>query len=647
MASATPQKPIRTIFATLALVMLLAALDQTIVSTALPTIAGELGGLTHLSWVVTAYLLTSTIVGPLYGKLGDLYGRKLVLQTGIVIFLVGSILSGLSQNMVQLIAFRALQGVGGGGLIVTILATVGDLIPPRERGKYQGIFAAVFGASTIIGPLIGGFFVDNLSWRWIFYVNVPLGILALIIIGAVFEAPPRRGGRTIDYAGAVLLSVSLTAIIMFTSLGGATLPWASPLMIALMLLGLAATVAFLLVERSATEAILPLSLFGNRTFTVTCGVAFIVGFSLFGSVTYLPIYLQVVKGISPTASGLQLMPMMIAMFITSIVSGRLISRWGRYKIFPVIGTALMTLGVTLLSQLEVDSWIYQTAFDAMFVGMGMGMIMQVLTMAVQNNVEYKVLGVATAGTSLFRAIGGAFGVAIFGAIFANGLHDRLAGPGMDFLFAINPTAAQHLPQGMHDEYVRAVMDSLRPVYFVATFFACIGFLLTLFIREAPLRGVALSEDLSGAFPMPRDASSVQELERIIDNLVSRENRWRNYAEVAERIGVDLKAPEIWLLYRLGERDPLTAEALSADLKIAEKDLAKPLIDLRARKLIEQDAGGALRLTDEGNLIRDRMIAARGERLREVLQRWEPDKHPEVKQQFQRLGDILSRELPVQ
>ncbi len=647
MASVTPQKPIRTIFATLALVLLLAALDQTIVSTALPTIAGELGGLTHLSWVVTAYLLTSTIVGPLYGKFGDLYGRKLVLQVGIVIFLIGSVLSGLSQNMVQLIIFRALQGIGGGGLIVTILATVGDLIPPRERGKYQGIFAAVFGASTIIGPLLGGFFVDSLSWRWIFYVNVPLGILALLIISAVFESPPRRGGRSVDYAGAVLLSIALTATIMFTSLGGATFPWRSPLMIGILILGLSATVLFLLVERRATEAILPLSLFGNRTFAVSCGVAFIVGFSLFGSITYLPIYLQVVKGITPTASGLQLMPMMVGMFTTSIVSGRMISRWGRYKIFPVIGTALMTFGLAMLSRLDVDSWLYQTAFDSLFVGMGMGMIMQVLTMAVQNNVDYQQLGVATAGTSLFRAIGGAFGVAVFGAIFSNGLHLRLEGPGMDFLFAINPSAAQNLPAALHDDYVKAVMASLKPVYLVATGFAAIGFILTLFVREAPLRGVAPSEELSGAFPMPRDASSMQELERIVENLVARENRWRNYVEVAQRVGSDLTAPEVWLLYRLGERDPQTAPQLAASLKIPEKDLAKPLIDLRTRGLIEQTSEGVIRISAEGQLLRDRMIAARSARLAEVLQRWEPEKHPEVKAQFQRLAEILSRELPVQ
>src|SRR5262249_42761519 len=296
------QERVRLIFGALLLVLLLAALDQTIVSTALPTIVGDLGGLQHLSWVVTAYLLASTISGPLYGKLGDLYGRKKVLQTAIVIFLVGSALCGISQNMAELIAFRALQGLGGGGLLVTTIAVIGDIIPPRERGRYQGFFGAVFGVSTIIGPLLGGFFVDNLSWRWIFYVNLPIGALALFVIATVFHARPERVEHAVDYLGAALLAGSLTCIVLFTSLGGSTFAWGSTEIAVLIVLGVVLLVGFLFAERSAKEPILPLELFRNRIFSVCSGIGFIIGLALFGSVTYLPVFLQIVKGRSPTSS---------------------------------------------------------------------------------------------------------------------------------------------------------------------------------------------------------------------------------------------------------------------------------------------------------------------------------------------------------
>jgi EmrB/QacA subfamily drug resistance transporter len=421
----SPQR-VRLIFAALLLVLLLASLDQTIVSTALPTIVGELGGLNHLSWVVTAYLLTSTVAGPLYGKLGDLLGRKLVLQAAIVIFLVGSALCGLAQGMTELIAFRALQGLGAGGLIVVTLAVVGDIFSPRERGRYQGYFGAVFGVSTIIGPLLGGFFVDNLSWRWIFYVNVPIGVVALAVIGVAFRTRAEQLRHEMDYLGAALLAAGLTSIVLFTSLGGTTWAWGSWRIVSLVVASVVLVPAFVLVERRTAEPILPLSLFRERTFAVTSAVGFIVGFALFGAVTFLPLYLQITKGSSPTRSGLELTPLMAGLLVTSIVSGNMITRWGRYRPFPIAGTAVMAVGLFLLSRLQVGTPTWEVLGAGVVLGLGLGMVMQVLVLAVQNAVDPRNMGVATSGSTLFRQIGGSIGVSLFGTIFANRLQSELA-----------------------------------------------------------------------------------------------------------------------------------------------------------------------------------------------------------------------------
>jgi EmrB/QacA subfamily drug resistance transporter len=638
------QTSIRAVFGALFLALLLAALDQTIVSTALPTIVGELGGLTHLSWVVTAYLLTSTVVGPLYGKFGDLYGRKIVLQVAIAVFLVGSALCGIAADMLQLIVFRALQGIGGGGLIVITIAVIGDLIPPRERGRYQGFFGAVFGLATIIGPLLGGFFVDHLTWRWIFYINLPTGILAMVVIAAVLPAKATRRRHEIDYAGALVLAAALSAIILFTSLGGTSLAWTSPVILGLIAASIACSALLVVVELRAREPILPMSLFANRNFAVASSVGLIVGLSLFGAVTFLPIYLQVVKGVTPSISGLMLMPMMLGMLATSVISGRIISRYGRYKLFPIIGTASMTFGLGALSLLAVEGNVWHTAIDALWLGLGMGMVMQVLLVAVQNSVDYQHLGVATSGTMLFRSLGGALGVALFGAIFANGLHARLAGPGMEFLSAVIPAAVQGLPPNLHQEYVSAVMAALRPVFVVATAIAAVGFAVTWLLRESPLREAA-PEGLGESFAMPRDATSLEELARIVTVLIARENRWRVYADLARRAAIDLPAPELWMLARLGEREPMTMRSLAAELNIPQQALEAPLDALCDRGIAEKTATGQLQLTPAGVAMRDRVVAARRQGLADMLARWRPEEHPDVLALIERMAQALTSDLP--
>ncbi|MGW2224933.1 DHA2 family efflux MFS transporter permease subunit [Streptomyces formicae] len=610
--------------------MLLAALDQTIVSTALPTIVSDLGGMDHLSWVVTAYMLAATAATPLWGKLGDQYGRKKLFLTAIVIFLVGSALCGMAQNMPQLIGFRALQGLGGGGLMVLSMAIVGDLVPPRERGKYQGLFGAVFGATSVLGPLLGGLFTEHLSWRWVFYVNLPIGVIALVVIATTLHIPVRDTKHTIDYLGTFLIASVATCLVLVASLGGTTWGWGSPQIIGLAVLGVLLAFVFVSVERRAVEPVLPLKLFRIRTFTLSAVISFIVGFAMFGAMTYLPTFLQVVQGVTPTMSGVHMLPMVAGMLLSTTASGQIVSRTGRWKVFPVAGTAVTTLGLLLLHQLNENSPTLEMSAYFFVFGLGLGLVMQVLVLIVQNAVSYEDLGVATSGATFFRSIGASFGVAIFGTIFTNRLGDKLtdalAGqrlpPGVSVgALESDPRGIARLPADLRPSALHAYASSITDVFLYAAPVALVAFVLAWFLKEDPLRGSVTAPDPTQTLASnPVERSSYDECARALSVLGTREGRREIYERITERAGYDLLPAASWLLLRMARHGTVEPAVLAERTTVPLTVVTAAARQVEERRLAERE-GLEMRLTERGREVADGLAKAREESLSELLGDW--------------------------
>ncbi len=514
-------------FALVASGMLLAALDGTIVATALPTIVGELGGADHLSWVVTAYMLTQTVATALGGKLGDLFGRKTVFIVAIVIFVGGSALAGASTSMAWLIASRAIQGLGGGGLTVTATAMIADIVPIRERGKYQGAMGAVFGVATVLGPFLGGLFTDHLTWRWVFYVNVPIAAVVLVFAVRVLPTVKAQARPVIDYLGIAAISAASTMLILATTWGGTQYAWGSVTIVGLFAGGAAALVLFVVIEWRAASPLIPLRLFRRNVFALSCVLSFVVGFALMGTMTYLPTYLQFCLGVSATESGIRMFPMVLGLLVASVFAGSVVGRTGKYKPFPIIGGGVMAVGSWLLSRLDETSTVLGTSVAMVVLGVGIGLAMQILVLIVQNTVDYADLGVATSAVSFFRTMGSTFGAAVMGTVYssavAENLPPALAAAGVPASATSTPSALAQLSATQQSVIRHAFALSFQTVFLTAVPLAVLAMVLACFLHQRPLRGLVSPDagDVGRGFGMPDSRTSADQLEAQLVTVVRR------------------------------------------------------------------------------------------------------------------------------
>jgi EmrB/QacA subfamily drug resistance transporter len=625
-------RQINVIFLTITMGLLLSALDQTIVSTALPTIVGDLGGSQHLSWVVTSYILAETIATVLAGKFGDLFGRKRVFQVSVAVFIVGSLFCGLAHGMTALIVSRAVQGIGGGGIAVTATALIGDVIPLRQRGKYQGALGAVFGVTTVIGPLLGGVFTDQLSWRWAFYVNVPL---ALVVIAVAAKTIPGAGDRSrpkIDYLGVLFVALGASGLTLATSWGGTSYAWGSATIIGLFVVSVVALVIFVLVELRAEEPILPMRLFRGRVFTIASLLSFIVGFAMVGSLTFLPSYLQYVGGASATSSGIRMLPMVVGLLVTALLSGQVVGTTGRYKPFPIIGTAVMAMGLYLLSRMDQTTSVLVQSLFMFVLGAGIGLAMQVLTIVVQNTSDYRDLGSATSGVTFFRTLGSSFGASIMGTIYANRLAGllpaALAQAGVEPAAVASPALLHQLPTAQRDVVVEAYAQALHTPFLFVVPVALAGLVLAVFLPQVAMRGTA-QEAVKGAgqgFAAPGDPTSDSHLETVIGRIM----RQRPDAgqEVLARAHVGADIPTVWGLLGVDLRRrvidvPTRQQDVEDRLGVPHGVLTSFYDDIVADGYLRR-SGEALQVTDQGRALVDQVLAAWRDWLLEQLHDWLPD-----------------------
>jgi len=612
--------------------MLLAALDQTIVATALPTIVSDLGGANHLSWVVTSYLLAETIMTALIGKFGDLYGRKPMFLLSVVLFLGGSALCGMADSMLWLVGSRAIQGLGAGGLMVTAMAVIADVVPLSERGKYQGVMGSVFGVSTVAGPLLGGLFVDHLSWRWAFYVNIPLGIVVLIVASITLPAVKAPTSPRIDYLGILFIGVAATGLTLVTTWGGNEYAWGSAVILAMTIGSIVALGLFVLAERRAAEPLLPLRLFRSPVFTVCTIMSFIIGFAMLGGVTYLPTYLQFVHGASATESGLQMLPLVGGLLVASIVVGQVISKTGRYRLFPIIGTVLIGAGLYLLSLLDNTTSYVETAGFMLVLGLGVGLCMPVPTVVVQSTVDYADLGVATSGVSFLRTMGSSFGVAVFGSIYAHQLPEKLApavqAAQVDPRLAATVEGVRNLPAATRSLITAAYADALHVVFLMAVPVAALGFLTALLLKEVPLRDTArmAAGDVGDNFAAPSSFDSEHELAKLAALVV--QHHKRNPApEVLAESGLPLTTAQAWLIMRVfrggRETGAATLAAITADLKMPP-GVVEPLATQLVAAGYLSETLGQYRFTPAGLEMFQRFVGAFRTWIRTRLAEWDPE-----------------------